>query len=759
MNRQFRLSASTLLVLQALSAWAIAGPDPSTETAPAAEEQATPAAAAAGAAEPAPKVLVVETFGRGQSRQVQNISRNDMAKLAPGSSPFKAMEKLPGVSFQSADPFGIYEWSTRLSIRGFSQNQLGFTLDNIPLGDMSYGNHNGLHISRAVIGENLVRVSVSQGAGGLGTASTSNLGGTVQFVMQDPLDSPGMQGALTMGSDSTRRLYARLDTGEFANGNTFYLAAVQQSTDKWKGWGTQEQKQVNSKLVVPFGDHSLSGFLNFSNRNEVDYQDLSWDIIQRLGYRWDNYAPDWTRALAAAKGQFSGGVTTMDDAYFLGRGLRKDSLGGVALDFDFGNGWSWKSNVYMHHNHGQGHWWTPYNATSASMPISIRTSEYDITRYGVISDVGWDVGINALKFGFWRESSDHDFTRNFYAVSGPDYSGGFLSGPLSTGFKQAFDTTTTQFYLQDTLSLMNKRLKLNFGFKSPKVSTKAQSLVGTRAGGEIRSDKGFLPQMGMFFSFNEDLEMFASASQNMRAFQPGTAGPFSQTQAAFDAGKPKLKPETSTTVDIGLRFRGDAVQGSVAVYRADFSDRQLAVATCAGISGCPSTLVNVGKVLTNGVEAIAVWKLSKELSWFNSATYNDSKYKSNYLDNNVLVLASGKTVVDSPKTMLASELNYEAGPVFVRGGAKYTGTRYYTFLNDRPVPAYTIATLSGGYRFKGPGPFKEMQFQVHVNNLFDKTYIGTIGSNGFAKTDAPGTFQTLLTGSPRQLFFSLNGKI
>ena len=35
----------------------------------------------------------------------------------------------------------------------------------------------------------------------------------------------------------------------------------------------------------------------------------------------------------------------------------------------------------------------------------------------------------------------------------------------------------------------------------------------------------------------------------------------------------------------------------------------------------------------------------------------------------------------------------------------------------------------------------------------------TIGSNGFAKTDASGTFQTLLAGAPRQLFFSVNGKI
>ena len=55
----------------------------------------------------------VSVFGQGQSRQVQSISQKDMQEAVPGTSPLKVLEKLPGVSFQSADPFGNYEWSTR----------------------------------------------------------------------------------------------------------------------------------------------------------------------------------------------------------------------------------------------------------------------------------------------------------------------------------------------------------------------------------------------------------------------------------------------------------------------------------------------------------------------------------------------------------------------------------------------------------------------------------------------------------------------
>ena len=98
-------------------------------------------------------------------------TRSSSSFCPPGTSPLKSIEKLPGVNFQAADPFGAYEWSTRITVRGFNQNRLGFTLDDVPLGDMTYGNHNGLHISRAIPSELVGRVVLSQGTGSIDTAS------------------------------------------------------------------------------------------------------------------------------------------------------------------------------------------------------------------------------------------------------------------------------------------------------------------------------------------------------------------------------------------------------------------------------------------------------------------------------------------------------------------------------------------------------------------------------------------------------------
>ena len=71
----------------------------------------------------------IVVYGTGVVRQEQTLSARSIAILPPGSSPLKAVARLPGVALQSADPFGSYELGTRLSVRGFNQSQMGYTLD------------------------------------------------------------------------------------------------------------------------------------------------------------------------------------------------------------------------------------------------------------------------------------------------------------------------------------------------------------------------------------------------------------------------------------------------------------------------------------------------------------------------------------------------------------------------------------------------------------------------------------------------------
>ena len=711
----------------------------------------------------------ISVIGKGETRQVQRVTQEEARIDPPGTSPLKVLAKLPGVHFESADPWGNYEWSARITLRGFNQQRLGFTLDGIPLGDMSYGNSNGLHISRAILSENLGTTELSQGIGALGTASTSNLGGAIQFYSSDPSTQYGVRLAQTVGSDATRRSFVRLDTGDH-NGFSAYLSAGYGTTDKWKGSGDQKQSAFNAKLIYETGDTKLTLLANASRRDEVDYADLSLDSQRRLGWDWDNFDPNWQDAVdianwyAAHPDKYAtcdypgGGNVCLDDAYYLGRGLRDDNLVGLSGDFGFGGGWDLHATAYYHGNRGQGHWFTPYTPSSATVPISIRTTEYGIDRTGLIAALSYEVDNQRFEGGFWDEDASHNAQRNFYFIDGPVDDSQFLHDPDIRNFYQHFDTTTRQLYLQDTLHFLDNALTLDIGAKSPRTETEATSLVGTRASGKLTAKKSLLPQFGVSYALGGGVEVFGSWAQNIAAFQPGVTGPFSATQAAFDAFGSSLKPEESKTLEGGLRATGDGYEASIAVYTVKFDNRLLNIARCVGIAGCASSFANVGSASSRGVELTFVWSPLEHLRWFNTLSFNRSRYDADYLDGTTLIPTDGKTVVDSPKQLFSSEIAWQDGPWDARIGAKYTGKRYITYLNDSSVPSYWLMDAAAGYEVGQVGPLENLHLSLNITNLADKKYFGTVGSNGFVVSDPQGYNWTVLTGAPRQVFFTADAK-
>lgn len=702
----------------------------------------------------------VSVVGTGQTRQVQSLGMGELQRSAPGTSPLKVMAKLPGVNFQSSDPWGNYEWSTKLSVRGFSQQQLGFVLDGVPLGDMSYGNHNGLSIGRAAISENLVAAELSQGSGAIDTASTGNLGGTLRFFTSDPSTEYGVQLAQTLGSNSTSRTYARLDTGDH-RGFSAYLSGSFHDADKWKGEGPQRNAQFNGKAVFATDSLTLKGYAATSRRRETDYADLSLESARRLGMDWDNYAGDWQRAIDAAGGIYSGGVTGIDDAYYVARGLRDDDLLYVSADWAASEAVGLSATAYYHRNEGQGHWATPY-VPSPQVPISIRTTEYDIERTGIMPAIAWDVGMHSLRAGLWLEKNAHGVQRNHYFIQPGEPPDGlhFLRDPDIRVFRQRFDTDTRQYYVVDSMQLADGDVAVDAGFKGTRVEIDGKRLIGSRAGGRLVAEDNFLPQVGARWRFNGHEEVFGSYTENMAAFRSGVNGPHSTSQAAFDAALAEIEPETSRTIETGLRTSRGDFQASLALYRVDFENRLLAIARCSGIQGCPSTFANVGDVRTRGAELTALWRPVEGLSWYNALSWNKSEYAADYVDgvdaagNPRVIPVDGKQVVDSPERLFSTELLWNRDGWTAQLGAKYTGRRYLSYLNDSSVDGFWVADASVAYGWQALSWAELLKLQLSVTNLFDKRYFASLGTNGFAASDPEGRNYTLQPGAPRQVFLT-----
>jgi iron complex outermembrane recepter protein len=715
-------------------------------------------------------------LGRGETRQVQELDNRDLTILAAGTSPLKAIEKLPGVNFQSADPFGTYEWSQRVSIRGFSQTQLGFTLDGIPLGDGTYGNNNGLHISRAITSDNIGVTRVSQGAGSIGTQATNNLGGTLEFFSLDPKGEYGVDANLTYGSENTKRGFVRVNVGT-ADGPRGFISYAYMDADKWKGVGVQRSQHVNAKALVPVGAATFDAYFSYSDRVEQDYQDLSLEQIGRLGYGWDNVTNDYALALRLAdiganRGEtgapllnpaagtvYPAPITNVDDAYYDASGLRTDTLGAFGLTAPLDDAVTFKIKAYYHDNAGQGTWFTPYVPSPTGVPISVRTTEYDIQRGGIFSSIAANLGNYALTVGGWYEHNDFRQARRFYALASRTDPGrsarSFQRNPFATQWDFNFNTDTLQYYVQNKLTLGDATL--NVGWKGFSVTNEAVPVIqGALPSGTIKSRDWFQPHIGAAYKLADKAELFAGFTQVTRAFvSSATSGPFSTTQAGFNAIRSTLKPEESDTFEVGARYNDRRFNGTIGAYLVNFRNRLLGFATGAGIVGNPSVLQNVGGVRSIGVEAAGDLRLGGGLTLFASYAYNDSTYRNDVFNalNVRLAATKGKTVVDSPKHLLRGEIGYDDQALFARLAGNFVSRRYFTYENDQSVPDRVLVDATIGYRLD-LGLRKPVEIQVNATNLFDKKYVATIGSNGFGNR---GDNQTLLAGSPQQFFVTLKG--
>lgn len=694
----------------------------------------------------------IVVFGQGETRQVQEISSKELLILAPGTSPLKAIEKLPSVNFQSADPFGTYEWSSRVSIRGFNQNQLGYTLDGIPLGDSTYGNNNGLHIGRAIISENIGVTRVSQGSGSIGTQATNNLGGTLEFFSADPSDGFGVDANLTYGSENTVRGFGRVNFGE-ADGIRGFISGVYHNAEKWKGGGDQRNWQINAKAIIPVGVAEFDAYFAYSDRAEQDYQDLSLEMIARLGYDHDNYFPDYAKAIRAAQGIFAAPINNLDDSYYDASGLRKDTLASYGLSAPLGDGVTFKIKAYYHDNTGQGTWGTPYVPSPNGVPMSIRTTEYDIQRGGVFSSLNAQVGDHEITVGGWYEHNDFTQARRFYAYEslttpGRDHTK-FQRNPFFTQWLFDFNTDTLQYYVQDKISLGD--LTINLGWKGFQVNNEADPRVqGALAAGKIKSRDWFQPHAGVAYKLTDKAEIFGGFTQVTRAFvSSATSGPFSTTQAGFNALIARgLKPEESDTYELGARYNDSVFNGVIGVYYVNFRNRLLGVQTGAGIVGNPAILQNVGSVRSIGFEAAGDLRLGGGLTLFASYSYTDASYRDNVITPTAIIPTKGKDVVDTPKHLLRGEIAYDSDSFFGRIGANYMSKRYFNYLNDRSVSSRVLVDATIGYRFD-MGMRSPIELQLNATNLLDKKYVSTIGSNGFGNS---GDNQTLLAGAPQQFF-------
>lgn len=727
--------------------------------------------------------IQITASGQGEARAVNAVSKRELQRNPAGSSALKALEKLPGINFQSADPWGAYEWSTRITIRGFQTAQIGQTLDGLPLGDMSYGNFNGLGVNRAIDAENLGGAGVAQGNGALGTASANNLGGVVQYSSDAPRATRTFSFRQTTGMANTWRSSLRWDTGLWtrgANGGSAYISFSRHDNDKWKGGGIPSSpdnqgiltrngifsdgqtwhEQVNAKALAFVGAHKFTAYYSFSNRSEADYTDLSLARFRQSGREWDQYL-NWNDAVEAASS------ATPDEAYWQSaRGARRDNLAYVMADFALGDRARLVLQPYFHTNKGNGDWTAPsYGASWSPDPIYFRQTQYDGERMGANARVTVHAAGNDVEAGLWLESNTTNIRRPGWRLTdyhtGPSVAFGNM---IRLFFDRTGEIATTMAYLQNTNRLAGGRLKLTYGAKFLNVDADFKS-NGNTANAPSFGDPGrpplnvtatgsFLPQVGAVWQLGDKNQLFANYTENINQYPLSPqSGVYNLSAAGFDAFKKNVKPERATSIDFGIRTKRERVEASLATYFVNYRNRLVGTANCQLTATCASIFSNVGTISSNGVEGLLVWTLAPSWSWASTASYNSSTINDNYQSGTTTIAAKGKSVVDAPKLMANTSIRFDNRVWSGFLSARHVDKRYFSVLNDMAAPAYTVADAGIGHKLGRFGAAKDVSVQLNVTNLLDESYIATVGTGGFSVS---GDRQTLMAGAKRLAFLSVS---
>jgi iron complex outermembrane receptor protein len=276
--------------------------------------------------------------------------------------------------------------------------------------------------------------------------------------------------------------------------------------------------------------------------------------------------------------------------------------------------------------------------------------------------------------------------------------------------------------------------------------------------------KKTLPNVGVTWNFNDIQSLYVSYAEQISA--PRTDNLYKYSRADT-AGSPLItsiaEPETTQSFDFGYRYQSSNILLSAALWTSKFQNRIVQTYD-------PETLLNtdrnVGEVEMSGFDGQIGWQVADYFSVYASASYNKSELKEDLqLSATTFLPTKGKTLVETPEWTYSGRFQWEVTPVFQLGvQAKYVGERFTTDVNDEVAPAYTVFDMDMNYKISAFGkPGTELQ--LNVINMFDETYLGSLGSanNALPVTLNNGTVRNGSTtthsrGAPRTLMLSLKTK-
>jgi len=724
-----------------------------------------------------------------------SVSRQYMESINPTANSFQILENLPGVNTFNHDATGLFGGGIR--IRGFSANQLGFTINGAPVNDSG---DFAVYPQEYTDTENLCEVFVTQGATDTDSPHVGASGGNIGMVTCPPKDKFGVRAAQSLGQLNYSRSFVRVDTGKVGPSNLKAFISYSKATaDKFKGAGGADRDHVDMAVEVrPNADVFLSASWLYNNALNHNIRTLSNTQIKDKGrdFDWSTVAPQHLPAVAGtaqdetspADGFYKFNINPFRNHLFTGKAeykVNKDLMVSAEPYYWYGFG-TGGGQIQKLTEGGTG-----TNATrlkdingdgdTLDKVLAYGSNVTETNRPGVTFKANYRIDNHTINAGYWFERAQHRQTGPRVAFDNNGNSSNtwldnpalFLQRPdgqAYMGRDQKTISTGKSLYVQDTIALMNDKLMLQIGGRNATIDrdftnyANANSTTSTgRSDADYqikRSYSKFLPNAGVKYSLNTQQSVFFNVAENFKApgnfsfqnlLQGGTVVNGVLTGAKLR--DPAVGIETSTNMDLGYRMQTESTTLSGSVFMVNFKDR---IASAYDPATALSVDYNVGNVSVKGLELEAGQKLNKNFSLYSSLSYTESEMKQDLkTSSSVTEATAGKTMPDTPKWMAAVGLSYKQGPWFGQLTAKHTGKAFATLLNDEEMKAYTVMNLAAGYKFASSGFFKAPEVRMNVDNLTDTKYQRISSNSGSQFTTRASNNPSYYIGAPRFLSVTL----
>jgi catecholate siderophore receptor len=296
-------------------------------------------------------------------------------------------------------------------------------------------------------------------------------------------------------------------------------------------------------------------------------------------------------------------------------------------------------------------------------------------------------------------------------------------------------TTTTQaLYLFDTAKLGDKWM-FSGGVRMDHYRTDYNAVVLTTATSNPGTPAGvFLPvklglgdtlltgKLSALYKPTENSSVYATVASNK---QPPGGGTFQLSTSASSAANPKFDPQVTSTKEIGGKW--DLLKQKLAlagaIYRTDVRNE---------IEQDPTDLLyyQTGKKRVDGIEISLTGEIAR--NWLISGGY--AHMKTSVTSGKVMTAAGENALSYTPEDSFTVWTSYTL-PMGLKlgGGANYVGKLLRGTDGAVGTPAfadaYLVVNAMAAYQVT-----RNIELQVNINNLFDKTYIQAINKSGYRYT-------------------------